>query len=302
MTTYFIMYAILAALITLITMGNIFKASQGLLVFFMFWLFGISSEAFAYLISVFFSRARTASTLGIILFLGGYFPYFAVSDVTYTLGTKTAACLLSPTAFGLALDQLSAFEDQGIGITFENAMTLTRNFQFGTALGMMVLDTLLYLVLAWYIDNVLPSRFREFGVARVWYFFVTPAYWREVFGIKTKASAPIVSEQSPLRRGVTSVNAMSSAPITTNATQNSKRKHNGPPTDASFIETPDSSMQAKEREQRCVSVRGLRKEFSTPDGIKVAVDDVNLTMYEGQIFALLGHNGAGKTTTISMLT
>ncbi len=25
-------------------------------------------------------------------------------------------------------------------------------------------------------------------------------------------------------------------------------------------------------------------------------------MYEGQIFALLGHNGAGKTTTISMLT
>jgi ABC-type multidrug transport system ATPase subunit len=25
-------------------------------------------------------------------------------------------------------------------------------------------------------------------------------------------------------------------------------------------------------------------------------------MYEGQIFALLGHNGAGKTTTIQMLT
>jgi ATP-binding cassette subfamily A (ABC1) protein 3 len=27
-----------------------------------------------------------------------------------------------------------------------------------------------------------------------------------------------------------------------------------------------------------------------------------LTIYNGQIFALLGHNGAGKTTTISMLT
>jgi ATP-binding cassette subfamily A (ABC1) protein 3 len=25
-------------------------------------------------------------------------------------------------------------------------------------------------------------------------------------------------------------------------------------------------------------------------------------MYNGEIFALLGHNGAGKTTTISMLT
>lgn len=32
------------------------------------------------------------------------------------------------------------------------------------------------------------------------------------------------------------------------------------------------------------------------------MDGVNVRMYEGQIFALLGHNGAGKTTTISMLT
>lgn len=34
----------------------------------------------------------------------------------------------------------------------------------------------------------------------------------------------------------------------------------------------------------------------------VAVDNLNLNIYKGQIFALLGHNGAGKTTTISLLT
>lgn len=45
-------------------------------------------------------------------------------------------------------------------------------------------------------------------------------------------------------------------------------------------------------------VRGLVKEF----GPKKAVNGTDLTMYTGQIFALLGHNGAGKTTTISMLT
>ena len=33
-----------------------------------------------------------------------------------------------------------------------------------------------------------------------------------------------------------------------------------------------------------------------------AVKGLNLRMFEGQIFALLGHNGAGKSTTISMLT
>jgi ABC-type multidrug transport system ATPase subunit len=42
---------------------------------------------------------------------------------------------------------------------------------------------------------------------------------------------------------------------------------------------------------------GLSKEFSTPTGIKKAVDDLNLTMYSGQITALLGHNGAGESQT-----
>lgn len=30
--------------------------------------------------------------------------------------------------------------------------------------------------------------------------------------------------------------------------------------------------------------------------------DLNMTIYNDQIFVLLGHNGAGKTTTISMMT
>ena len=46
-------------------------------------------------------------------------------------------------------------------------------------------------------------------------------------------------------------------------------------------------------------MRNLRKQFSNG---KVAVNSASMTMYSGQIFALLGHNGAGKTTTISTLT
>ncbi|GLH10673.1 Multidrug resistance protein homolog 49 [Gryllus bimaculatus] len=42
--------------------------------------------------------------------------------------------------------------------------------------------------------------------------------------------------------------------------------------------------------------------FQVFNGNKVAVDNLNLNMYEGQITVLLGHNGAGKTTTMSMLT
>lgn len=36
-------------------------------------------------------------------------------------------------------------------------------------------------------------------------------------------------------------------------------------------------------------------------GEKVALDDLNLTVAEGEIFAFLGPNGAGKTTTIKIL-
>ena len=37
-------------------------------------------------------------------------------------------------------------------------------------------------------------------------------------------------------------------------------------------------------------------------GKKVAVNDVSLKMYQGQITVLLGHNGAGKTSLMSVLT
>ncbi|GAM22430.1 hypothetical protein SAMD00019534_056050 [Acytostelium subglobosum LB1] len=51
-----------------------------------------------------------------------------------------------------------------------------------------------------------------------------------------------------------------------------------------------------------VSIRNLRKEFYTGDGVRVAVDGLSLDMYPDQIHAFLGHNGAGKSTTIGMLT
>ncbi len=44
-----------------------------------------------------------------------------------------------------------------------------------------------------------------------------------------------------------------------------------------------------------VALRGLRKSFA-----KVAVDNLDLTVRPGELYALLGPNGAGKTTTLRM--
>ena len=43
-------------------------------------------------------------------------------------------------------------------------------------------------------------------------------------------------------------------------------------------------------EGRCISVQRLRKTF----GSKVAVADLDLEMFEGQITVLLGHNGTSS--------
>ena len=50
-----------------------------------------------------------------------------------------------------------------------------------------------------------------------------------------------------------------------------------------------------------VSVQGLRKVYKGAKDI-VAVDGIDLSVGEGEIFGLLGPNGAGKTTTISIAT
>ena len=47
-----------------------------------------------------------------------------------------------------------------------------------------------------------------------------------------------------------------------------------------------------------IKIEGLTKKYKEV----VAVDNLSLTVYEGEIFSLLGVNGAGKTTTIKMLS
>jgi ABC-2 type transport system ATP-binding protein len=49
--------------------------------------------------------------------------------------------------------------------------------------------------------------------------------------------------------------------------------------------------------QPIIEARGLVKRYGT----LTAVDDVDLTVYSGEIFGILGPNGAGKTTTLEMI-
>jgi ATP-binding cassette, subfamily A (ABC1), member 3 len=279
-TFYGIFWAVLSIIITLISSRTLFKFSfqngGGGTIWFIFFIFGLSCTSFAYLISVFFTQSKTASSIGIVVFIASFFPVFSVSDGSIETSVKLAASLLCPTAFGLSLNAAGLLEQNGAGVTRDTATAILNNFSVQNGIAMMILDTFLYAVLAWYADAVLPVSLREYGVPRPWFFPFTIAYWREVFGLS------VVSDS----RSSTSVSNILAA--------------TGP--DSSYIEAPDAELIAKEKAGRFVSINRLRKEFETPDGIKVAVNNIDMTMYEGQIYVLLGHNGAGKTTTISMLT
>ena len=102
----------------------------------------------------------------------------------------------------------------------------------------------------------------DWGVKRPWYFLVTKKFW---------CPRKIHTSESLFEQEINWGNA---------------------------VEPVDESLESQKNAGRAMLVRDLSRHFAN----KVAVEKLNLNIYEGQIFALLGHNGAGKTTTISMLT
>ena len=61
--------------------------------------------------------------------------------------------------------------------------------------------------------------------------------------------------------------------------------------DPSRFEPPSASESLKAENNKAMVVKDLVKRFKTPDGVKTAVNHLSVTMYEDEIFALLGHNG-----------
>jgi len=43
-----------------------------------------------------------------------------------------------------------------------------------------------------------------------------------------------------------------------------------------------------------IAVRGLRKEYGTPRGAVLALDDIDFTVGEGEFVAIVGPSGCGK--------
>ncbi|XP_055460812.1 phospholipid-transporting ATPase ABCA3 [Psammomys obesus] len=158
--------------------------------------FAISSISFSFMVSTFFSKANIAAAVGGFLYFFTYTPYFFVAPRYnwMTLSQKLLSCLLSNVAMAMGAQLIGKFEAKGTGIQWRDLLTpvnVDDDFCFGQVLGMLLLDSVLYGLVTWYVEAVFPG---QFGVPQPWYFFLMPSYWcgspRTVVGKEEEDSDP----------------------------------------------------------------------------------------------------------------
>ncbi|OQS02783.1 ATP-binding Cassette (ABC) Superfamily [Thraustotheca clavata] len=164
--TYGVILLVAAILQTIAASLSLFSHSQVIVLFIFFFLFALSVVAFGFLVSTFFSKPRTGAFVAIISFL----LLFLISEA-FTSSTaenvKTWGCLASPVIMSFGINSLAQAEITSTGITFSNMSTDIQNFRFQTALIFLVIDIILYSLLGYYFEKVIP---KDYGVPEPWNF------------------------------------------------------------------------------------------------------------------------------------
>ncbi|KAG6967554.1 hypothetical protein JG688_00006265 [Phytophthora aleatoria] len=271
--TYLIIFVLSAILQAIASSAGIFPNSDPVLIFIFFLLFSLSVLSFGFFMSTLFSRSRTGSFAGMVLF---FFMYFVSSGFSSTssINSKTGACLLPPVALAFGVQTLATAESTGVGMSFASSSTIVNNFKFGSAIGMLFFDVFLCTLAGLYFERVIP---REYGTVEKWYFPLQPSYW--MHAVRSRSKVNDVAN-----------NVVVNGSYAVLDIQNPN------------MEDASEDLRLQERSGEALVIRDIKKEFAVPGGVKYAVRGVSLAMYKDQITCLLGHNGAGKTTLISMLT
>ncbi|XP_053550667.1 phospholipid-transporting ATPase ABCA3 [Bombina bombina] len=247
--------------------GAVLTRSDPTLIFFYLMVFAISTISFSFMISSFFSKANMAAAAGGFLYFFSYIPYFFISP-RYDMMThseKLASCVLSNVGMAMGAQLIGMFEGKGTGAQWSNLYTpvsVDDNFTLAQVVEMLLLDSVIYSLIGWYVETVAPG---DYGVPQPWYFCILPSYW---------CGTPRLAEGLEKEED----------------------------------EDPEKALRGEFLEEEPLDlipglrIKHLTKMFRVNGKNRVAVRDLTLNMYEGQITVLLGHNGAGKSTTLSMLT
>ncbi|CAM9424100.1 unnamed protein product, partial [Ectocarpus fasciculatus] len=339
LVTFQVQWIVTNVLIMLVVRTSVFRYSNHWLVFLWLEAVALSVMAFCFLMSTFFSRSKTAATLGSLVFFAAFFPYYYVGDKALTgVTTKTWASLLAPTCLALGSDTFAAFEGGLVGVQLSN---MTQSYEdhlpYVFMVAMLLADSAIYFLLAWYLDKVIPS---EFGTPLPWHFPVSaplaarrrrrvkqgpsPQETRETVDTGNTGAGRGLAGRLRLGKGrwggigrgggrSTGDNDLTASLLSGSAPHLRVARERVPSSGLNGVMTYDHTdeeggakvepvgpqLSRQVSEGRTVSTRGLVKVYGNG---KKAVKGLDLDLYEGQISVLLGHNGAGKSTAISMIT
>ncbi|CAN0284054.1 unnamed protein product [Bubo scandiacus] len=329
----FVMTAVSTFLLTaLIMCGQVLHYSSPLIFFLFLLTFTTATIMQCFLFSTFFSKANLAAACSGVIYFTLYLPHIVcfVWQDHVTVNLKILASLLSQVAFGFGTEYLSRYEEQGLGLQWGNISTSPLEgdeYSFLFSIKMMLFDAFLYGVLSWYLDNVFPG---DYGLPQPWYFPVQESYW--LGSRNPKAEETTADEKSPESDGCVDQKAMEGEK-NESGTKKSEEPEKPEEKSSNQGEKDGKNKQCKHKRKKEPSEQGKPKTdvqdkdeinintFFEPEptglipGVciqnlvkifanrpKPAIDGMNITFYEGQITAFLGHNGAGKTTTMSILT
>jgi len=234
-----------------------------------FWILTmLSIVVFSMAISTLTSKSTRGVLIGLLLFFLGVFLTIAL-DYQDSSGSLLAFLSLHPVAaFGFGLQEIGHLEDLGVGVT-SSTFDWTDNpsdYTFQKTMRFLIMDAVIWGLVSAYLTRVIKPAF---GQARCLWF-------------------PVQDLKKFIFRGKSQM-----AQDDDDFMQSEEAYSSSVP-----FEFVGDNMKRQSREGKNIQIHDLRKTF----GEKIAVEGLNLSIYRGQITALLGHNGAGKTTVISMLT
>ncbi|XP_029967302.1 uncharacterized protein abca12 isoform X2 [Salarias fasciatus] len=265
----------------LLKYGKILPHSDASLIFVYFCDYGLSIIAFSYMVSSFFDKTYIAGLSGSLLYILCFFPFIVVMamETGLTFVQKSLLSLFSPTCFSYASQYASRYESQGEGIHWSNSYVspiAEDTSSFGWLCWLMLIDSILYFIIGAYIRMVFPGKY---GIPAPWYFPFQRSFWADL--------CCCFQSQSNKSKGLFFSNIIQSNQPVFSDDKGKSRSALTSEAAEDFSDLPVG-----------VALHGLTKLY----GNQAAIENLNVSFYEGHVTSLLGHNGAGKTTTMSLLT
>jgi len=194
----------------------------------------------------------------------GAFLTIAIDFNKVSPGLVSFITLHPVTAFTYGITTIGRLEDLSLGVTSTTIdFTESNNgYSIMTTMRWLGIDALLWGFLSYYLNRVVPQNSGQ--NLPPWFPFM-PSYW-------------VPTLRKPNREIV-----------------DAGREAN---VSGAVVEEVGVNLKKQAKLGQSIEIGKIRKSY----GEKIAIDDLTLSMYSGQITALLGHNGAGKTTTINILT